>query len=96
MQKGQGSLEYLIIVAAVLAIAAIVVLFLTGAFQAQQVSGELGKCKVAAASCNTALLGSSVTECTGEVKAQCESSCGGLSLEATTFCTSGQPGEITG
>ena len=32
MNKGQGSLEYLIIIVAVLAIAAIVVLFLTGVF----------------------------------------------------------------
>jgi hypothetical protein len=32
MKRGQGSLEYLIIVAAVLAIAAVVVLFLSGGF----------------------------------------------------------------
>lgn len=52
---GQGALEYLIIVAAVLAIAAIVVLFLTGAFQST--SSDIGACKAQAASCATSLLG---------------------------------------
>ena len=46
---GQGALEYLIIVAAVLAIAAIVVLFLTGAFQST--GGDASACKVAASTC---------------------------------------------
>jgi len=49
MRKAQGALEYLIIIAAVLAIAAIVVLFLTGAFSG--ISAEVSKCRNAASSC---------------------------------------------
>ena len=49
MRKAQGALEYLIIIAAVLAIAAIVVLFLTGAFKGT--SAEVSKCRNAASSC---------------------------------------------
>lgn len=56
---GQGALEYLIIVAAVLAIAAIVVLFLTGAFRGQQGAGNVAICKDAASRCNVDLSTSS-------------------------------------
>ena len=48
-EKGQGSLEYLIIIAAVLAIAAIVVLFLTGAFKST--GQDVSACKAAASRC---------------------------------------------
>ena len=51
MRKAQGALEYLIIIAAVLAIAAIVVLFLTGAFRGATGGGDLAKCRLAAANC---------------------------------------------
>ena len=51
MRKAQGALEYLIIIAAVLAIAAIVVLFLTGAFKGATGGGDIAKCKLAAANC---------------------------------------------
>lgn len=47
MNKGQGSLEYLIIVAAVLAVAAIVVLFVTGAIGTSRSSGDLNACRAA-------------------------------------------------
>jgi len=51
MRKAQGALEYLIIIAAVLAIAAIVVLFLTGAFKGAVGGGDIAKCRLAAATC---------------------------------------------
>ena len=51
MRKAQGALEYLIIIAAVLAIAAIVVLFLTGAFTGASGGGDLAKCRLAASTC---------------------------------------------
>jgi len=51
MRKAQGALEYLIIIAAVLAIAAIVVLFLTGAFKGATGGGDIAKCKLAASTC---------------------------------------------
>ena len=50
-KRGQGSLEYLIIIAAVLAIAAIVVLFLTGAFGGAGAGGTVSACKQTAANC---------------------------------------------
>jgi hypothetical protein len=51
--RGQGSLEYLIIIAAVLAIAAIVVLFLTGAFTSTTSTGGISVCKESASKCAT-------------------------------------------
>jgi hypothetical protein len=51
VMRGQGALEYLIIIAAVLAISAIVVLFITGAFRGSSGSGDMSKCKLAAANC---------------------------------------------
>ncbi|MEM4222275.1 MAG: class III signal peptide-containing protein, partial [archaeon] len=51
MKKGQGSLEYLIMVAAVLAIAAVVVLFMTGAFKTGTKSASLARCEEAFAQC---------------------------------------------
>ncbi|NYZ79700.1 class III signal peptide-containing protein [Candidatus Micrarchaeota archaeon] len=51
--RGQGSLEYLIIIAAVLAIAAIVVLFLTGAFTSTSATGGISVCKDSASKCAT-------------------------------------------
>lgn len=52
MRKAQGALEYLIIIAAVLAIAAIVVLFITGAFSGASGGGDIAKCRLAAATCS--------------------------------------------
>ena len=49
--KAQGALEYLIIIAAVLAIAAIVVLFITGAFRGATGGGDIAKCRLAASTC---------------------------------------------
>jgi uncharacterized protein (UPF0333 family) len=68
MRKAQGALEYLIIIAAVLAIAAIVVLFLTGAFKGSVGAGNTGECKTAAASCGLTIAG-------GGTAASCLSSC---------------------
>ena len=51
MRKAQGALEYLIIIAAVLAIAAIVVLFLTGAFGGARGGGDIASCRLAASTC---------------------------------------------
>ncbi len=69
-EKGQGSLEYLIIIAAVLAIAAIVVLFLTGAFK--QTGKDVAACKQAAGSCASSLVGApDGTQCGETVCADC-------------------------
>ena len=70
--KGQGSLEYLIIIAAVLAIAAIVVLFLTGAFTGASSTGDLSLCKDAASKCATELATSASITCEGSICLACK------------------------
>jgi hypothetical protein len=72
MRKAQGALEYLIIIAAVLAIAAIVVLFITGAFSGASGGGDIAKCRLAAATCNQNIVTGIYTD--GE---SCEESCMG-------------------
>lgn len=49
MKKGQGSLEYLIIIAAVLAIAAVVILYLSGILTGTPAS--FAECRLKAAEC---------------------------------------------
>ena len=95
--KAQGSLEYLIIIAAVLAIAAIVVLFLTGAFKSagQNAAG----CKQAAARC-----ANDVATTNGQAKCgYCVDSCNvtGVTVvtgsgydNATAACKAGHPEDI--
>jgi len=54
--KGQGALEYLIIIAAVLAIAAIVVTMLTGVLEDQQQRAMVTSAQEAASSCHESLV----------------------------------------
>ena len=51
LERGQGSLEYLIIIAVILAVSGIVVLYATGAFSTGQGQVDLNSCKQAAAEC---------------------------------------------
>ena len=110
MKKAQGSLEYLIIIAAVLAIAAIVVLFLTGAFKST--NKQITQCKTAAASCATQLATSKLAELNGvEVcdyseNSPCYKSCVVNGKDVVTgstdtnqfyglwYCITGQPNKI--
>jgi uncharacterized protein (UPF0333 family) len=75
MRKAQGALEYLIIIAAVLAIAAIVVLFLTGAFKSPLSSANYSACKNQATTCNlrlaTAGAGTTGTICQTDCMTAC-------------------------
>ena len=80
MKRGQGSLEYLIIIAAVLAIAAIVVLFLTGAFSGASSTGDLSLCKDTASKCATELATSASVMCSVTM---CESSCNAAGINVT-------------
>ena len=50
--RAQGALEYLIIIAAVLGIATVTVLFLTGLFSGSVSSAEFSKCRTSATKCN--------------------------------------------
>jgi len=75
----------LIIIAAVLAIAAIVVLFLTGAFTATTGSGDVGVCKQVASACAVELATSSSTECSDTL---CNiSECQGLGVSSASDCS---------
>ena len=51
MKNAQGSLEYLIIIAAVLAVTAVVVMFITGAFGTSKSSASTSTCQTATSSC---------------------------------------------
>jgi len=88
MRKAQGALEYLIIIAAVLAIAAIVVLFITGAFKGATGGGDIAKCRLAATTCAGNLAtGVYVTQCPA---AACVAACvnsAGYDLKAPTVLT---------
>ncbi len=78
MRKAQGALEYLIIIAAVLAIAAIVVLFLTGVFSS--VKGDLARCRSTTANCNQGIATGGYSVSATGYAAGCLSMC-------TTACT---------
>lgn len=77
--EGQGALEYLIIVAAVLAIAAIVVLFLTGAFRGTKAGASVSECKAAASQCATDL-----ATTTGATCDYCVEKCEGVGVSTDT------------
>jgi hypothetical protein len=68
MKRAQGALEYLIIIAAVLGISAVVVLFVSGAFTSSTAGADISKCRLAAANCQKDLalgVGTSCNYCTG-------------------------------
>lgn len=102
MQKGQGALEYLIIITAVLAISAVIVLFLTGALGGQSNSAQFSACKNAAVACKNSKLLSPNDPCF-----ICDTSCvdlqgndlitGTKTFEAgsaVAYCKAGQPEQI--
>ncbi|MEM0372376.1 MAG: fibronectin type III domain-containing protein [archaeon] len=94
MKRAQGSMEYLIIIAAVIAIAAIVVLFLSSALQTQSQASTIGKCKQAASQCKTELSTSTGAKCP-----YCYEQCVNKEKEeifpgAYNFCLLGQPENI--
>jgi len=87
--RAQGALEYLIIIAAVLGISAIVVFFVTGAFTSSTSGADFSKCRVATANCkhNTAL---GVTTVCDACKSACTDSRGmPLIGGAVTCCKQG-------
>ena len=92
MKKGQGALEYLIIIAAVLAVAAIVVYFLTGALGGQQEQASFAECKNAAAACKNSRLLTPMDPCV-----RCEEACSDIGSGeelypgAVDCCKAGKP-----
>lgn len=94
-RKAQGALEYLIILSAVLSIAAVVVLFVTGSFSTQKKQATLSQCRQAAAQCKSEKLISPTTKCP-----MCEEACkdpvtGEIVAEgALDLCKEGEPQKI--
>ena len=87
MRKGQGSLEYLIIVAAVLAVAAIVIMFVTGALGGSREAGNINQCRASAAALyNEVELFGSGSGNVDNLIAECEQACEPSNNEAV--CTS--------
>jgi len=85
MMRAQGALEYLIIIAAVLGISAVVVLFVGGAFIGSSGGADLSKCRLAAANCQRDLtlgLGTSCTQC----DAACKDSSGKDLIDSIAGC----------
>ncbi len=96
MRKGQGSLEYLIIVAAVLAVAAIVIMFITGALGGSRDAGNINQCRVAAAALynEVELFGDPTSAHVGNLEDECvqacepsgnEDICNGATIDQTTI-----------
>ncbi len=99
IMKGQGSLEYLIILAVILGVAAIVIFFVTGATGAAIEQGTMNKCREATAQCASLLFGGSY-DCTF-----CEEACidtGGYDIISGTegsgtaceLCKAGETNEL--
>jgi hypothetical protein len=70
MRRAQGALEYMIIIAAVLAISAIVVLIVSGTFSTHSSSASLSACKQAAVDCKASRMLSPSDPCIN-----CEEAC---------------------
>jgi hypothetical protein len=70
MERAQGSLEYLVIIAAVLGISAVIILFMTGVFSGQSSTANFSLCKQAAVNCKASKMVSPSDPCN-----QCSTSC---------------------
>lgn len=94
-RKAQGALEYLIILSAVLAVAAITVLFITGAFSGQKSSAAVSNCKNAAANCHVQKATSLNPPCT-ECDSACKDPATGQDIYtgAAACCKAGKPADI--
>jgi len=91
MARAQGSLEYLIILAAVLAIAAVTVLFLTGVTKGQSSTVSVATCKQASDICKLSQLSSPNDPCLA-CNAACVNQVTGKEIfnGATLCCTQGK------
>src|SRR3990172_3306113 len=94
MSKGQGSLEYLIIIAAVLALVSLVVLFLTGAFSQSATGAKFAECRNTALKCYNLHLATPTDPCTF-CDTQCKDKAGvELFPGAAAYCKAGDYEQI--
>jgi len=94
MQKAQGSLEYLILIAVVLAIISVVTLIAINYVGSQQGKYSYNTCKNAAANCKAALAANPKDKCS-----YCDTECKNpdgtdISTKASTCCRMGKPDSV--
>jgi len=94
MQKAQGSLEYLVLIAVVLAIISVVTMIAVGYIGSQQGKYSYNTCKNAAANCKAALAANSNDKCS-----YCDTECKNpdgtdISTKASTCCKMGKPDSV--
>jgi len=93
MHRAQGSLEYLVIIGAVLAISATIIMLATSAFVGQQSSVNINACREAAAQCKAVHYSIPKDPCS-----QCNTACNASGKEvftgAVTCCKTGQSENI--
>ena len=92
--RAQGSLEYLIIITAVLAISAAVIMFLVSMSEGQEETASVAACKLEASKCKLTLYSVPDDPCTS-----CESACktkktGEVALYAVNCCKLGETAMI--
>ena len=91
MARAQGSLEYLIIIAVVLAVASIVISYSTGILGGEKSSISLTSCKQAAIDCKASKMLSTNDPCVA-CESACKDSSGTELFDGATYCcTTGQP-----
>jgi hypothetical protein len=94
MAKAQGSLEYMIIIAVVLAVSAVVVTYMTNAMAGQKTSVSISSCKQAAIDCKSSKMLSPNDPCIA-CNTACKDSSGIELFDGATYCcTAGRPDMI--
>lgn len=86
--RAQGALEYLIIIAAVLGISAVVVLFISGTFTATSSGADVALCRQTTANCANRLATGVSTSCP-----ECDTNCEGSYID---LCKTGATSRVTG
>jgi len=94
MERAQGSLEYLILIAVVLAIISVVTMIAVGYIGSQQGKYSYNTCKNAAANCKAALAANPNDKC-GYCDTECKNPDGtDISTKASTCCKMGKPDSV--
>lgn len=89
MKKAQGSLEYLIIIAAVLAISVVVVMFIINMSSGQEETATVASCKLEASKCKLAHYSTPDDPCLSCINACEDPETGEVVLHAVACCQLG-------
>jgi len=85
MARAQGSLEYMVIIAVILAISSIVIVYTTGIIGGQKTSVSISSCKQASIDCKLSKMGSPTDPCTA-CDTSCKTSAGVELFDGATYC----------